>query len=200
MGNDTFFKNAKKRESKQSLLWSTRIHDYIRKHPTEYPSTLDDLLKICGVTIDWESVSNYQSFHAYLGKQRKKTDEAFKILVDDGWFNKYITDGLTEEQIYDKFIDVCLSWHLIPLYYDIDGKYKLIDLHSFILIKQERIRSTCKEISTKLNILQDHSTVLPRAVICGMQELKGTDNIKPLLDARNKLNEFLPEGETEDEE
>ena len=55
-------------------------------------------------------------------------------------------------------------------------------------------------ISTKLNILQDHSTVLPRAVICGMQELKGTDNIKPLLDARNKLNEFLPEGETEDEE
>ena len=198
MGNDTFFQNVKKRDSKQSLLWATRLHDFISKHPTEYPSSLDDLLGICGITIDWESVSTYQSFHGFLQKQRKKTDKAFGILVDEGWFNKYIADGLTEEQIYDKFIETCLSWNIIPLYYDVDGLYKLIDLHSFILIKQERIRSTCKEISTKFNDLQNHSRVLPRSIISGMEELKGSDSVKPLLDARKELNRFLPEGDLDE--
>jgi hypothetical protein len=143
-----------------------------------------------------ESVSKYQRVHAFLINQRKKTDALFKILVDDGWFNKYISEGLTEERIYNKFIETCLSYNLIPLYYDVDDKYKLIDLPSFILIKQERIRSTCKEIATKIEILQDHSSVLPNAVMSGIDQLRGKES--PLFKARDELNKFLPVGE-EDE-
>ena len=138
-------------------------------------------------------------FHSFLQNQRKKTDEMFAILIQDGWFEKYKSDGLSEEEIYDKFIDTCVSWRLIPLYCDVDSKYKLIDLQSFILIKEERIRSTCKEVVTKINTLGIHSEILPNAINLSIEELRGTDNAKPILKARKELNKFFLPRATEDE-
>lgn len=193
MSNKTFFEKVNKRESMEHMNWLNNLHNFIKKNPEEYPSDLKDLMGICGLTIDFESVSLYQSFHAFLIRQRKRTDEAFSILIDDGWFTKYISEGLTEEQIYDKFIDTCLSWDIVPLYYDDDGLYKLIDLHSFMMIKMERIRSTCTEISNKIKVIQETAKVLPYTVISDIEHMKETDNIKALVDARDQLNKLLPE-------
>lgn len=182
----------------ESQHWSTCLHDHIKRFPKNYPSSLNEMLEICGLEIDLESVSRYQRFHSFLVKQRKKTDDMFSILIDDGWFNKYKSEGLTEEEIYDRFIDTCLSWRLIPLYCDVDGKYKLIDLNSFILIKQERLRSTCKEVATKIETLIHHADVLPESINASINELRGTSEIKPLLDARKGLNVFLPSGDSDE--
>ena len=186
-------------KSRLHTHWSTCIKKYIEKHPKKYPSDLKGLTQICGIEIDFDSVTLYNKFHSFLQKQRKKTDEAFNILIGEGHFNKYIAQGLTEEEIYQKFIDTCVSWGIIPLYYDVDGCYKLIDLHSFLQIKTERLRSTCKEISTKVHTLKEHSRVLPRAIISEMEQLKDSDKVQPMIEARDHLNKLLPSS-TETEE
>ena len=197
--NNQPFINANKKLSKQHQHWLVLLQKYINNHPDDYSSSLTDLMSICGFSVDMESVRLYQSFHNLLVKQRKNTDKMFRILIDDGWFNKYISEGANEKQIYGKFIETCLSWGIIPLYYDVDGLYKIVDLDSFMIIKTERLRSTCKEISTKMNILKDTSLVLPKTVGSGMDQLVGSDQVKPMIDARNELNRLLPDRKEEDD-
>jgi hypothetical protein len=122
-----------------------------------------------------------------------KSTEKPHIAITDGWFQKYIDEKIPEEQIYDNFISCCLSWGIIPLYYDVDGLYKLIDLESFMMIKTERLRSSCKEIYSKMDVLKNTADVLPNTVSTGINELKGSEHVMPMIKARNELNRFLPE-------
>lgn len=115
-----------------------------------------------------------------------------------GWFTKYISEGVSEEQIYLKFVDTCLSWGVIPLYCDVDGLYKLIDLDSFMVIKTERLRSSCNEVSSKLTVLKDTSMVLPNKVASGLNELVSSDKVKPLIGAKKELTRLLPSSENEE--
>ena len=189
------FKNIKSREGKFGQQCSRALYDFIKKNPVEYPNDLEGLMAICGLHCDFDSVKTYQQFHSFLQRHRKYTDNMFSILIVDKWFEKYKTDGISDEDIYQRFIDTCISFEIIPLYYDADGKYKLIDLHSFLLMKKERLFSAVTEIKHKADSYKMLEEVLPDTIHSELEMLKASPNIKKLLDARNELNKFLPEGD-----
>lgn len=191
----TTFKNIKSREGKFGQDCSRKLYDFIKKYPAKYPSDLKELMGICGLKCDFESVKTYQQFHSFLQRHRKYTDEMFSILIAENWFDKYKLDGLTDEDIYKRFIDACLSYEIIPLYYDVDGLYKLIDLHSFLLIKKERLFSAATEIKHKVDSYKVVEQILPDTIHSEIEMMKESPDVKKLTEARNELNKFLPEGE-----
>lgn len=78
------FVDANRHLSREHQHWLSCIQRYIQNNPMGYPSNLSDLMGICGFTVDFESIRLYQSFHALLCRQRKNTDDLFKILIDEG--------------------------------------------------------------------------------------------------------------------
>ena len=181
------FKKVKSREGKFGQKCSRALSDFIRKYPEKYPSDIGELMLICGIHCDFESIKIYGKFHNFLQRHRKYTDEMFTILIQDNWFDKYKTEGLTDEQIYQKFIDACISWEIVPLYYDVDGKYKLIDLHSFLLLKKERLYSAFAEIQHKVESYKTVEKILPDTIHAELEMMKESPDIKKLSDARKDL-------------
>jgi hypothetical protein len=190
----TTFKNIKRREGRFGGECSKALYDFIKKHD-EYPRDMKGLMDICGLKCDFESVKVYQQFHAFLHRHREYTDEMFSILIIDKWFDNYKAEGITEEEIYHRFIDTCLSYFIIPLYYDSDGLYKLIDLQSFLDIKRERLISAVTEIKHKAEAYEDAEKALPDTIHSEMEKIQHSPDIKKLREARNELKKFLPVGE-----
>jgi len=118
----------------------------------------------------------------------------FNILIQDKWFDKYKEENLTDEQIYQKFIDACISWEIVPLYYDVDGKYKLIDLHSFLLIKKERLFAVVTEIKNKVKSYKIVGQVLPDAIHNELEMMRETPDVKKLTEAKKDLK-YLTKGD-----
>ena len=192
------FKNIKSKESKFSQDCSRALYYFIKKHPVKYPSNIKELMDICRLECDFKSVKTYQQFHNFLQRHRKYTDNLFSILTDEGWFDKYKKDGLIDEEIYKRFIDVCISYEIIPLYYDgADGDYKLIDLHSFLLLKKERLFAVATELKHKGEAYTSMEKVLPDTIHSEIEIRKESPEVKKLLDARKELNKFLPVGNKE---
>lgn len=189
----------KKHESSFDRHCAKHLNKHIKENPMSYPSDISELMSICGVTCDLQSVRNYQRFHAFLVRHRKMTDEKFIELVNNGVLDKYLNNGHSEEEIYHKFIDCCLSYEIIPLYCDIDNKYKLLDLHSFLLVKKSRLKSAGSEIKNKFVSLKKPLDVLPNTVGMELNILRDSPDIKQLQDARDELNRFLPEHNEEGE-
>jgi len=193
------WKTIKKHESSFDRHCARHLYYHIKQNPKEYPSNIITLMDICGIKCDIQSVKNYQRFHAFLVRHRKMTDMKFVELVDSGWFENYLNDGHSDEEIYHHFIDTCLSWEIVPLYCDVDGKYKIIDLPSFLDMKKQRIKATCKEIKTKFESFENTMKVLPDTVNTELNLLKSDSTVGELIAARDKLNKFLPESkETKD--
>lgn len=145
-----------------------------------------------------QSVRNYQRFHSFLVRHRKRTDEQFEFLFTTGEFDKYLNNGYSEQEIYQKFIDCCLSYEIIPLYCDIDEKYKLLDLESFLLVKKQRLKSAGREIKNKFDSLKKPMQVLPKTVKTELNVLRENPDITQLREAQDELNRFLPKHEDEE--
>lgn len=189
----------KKNESSFDRHCARHLYYHIKQKPTEYPTDILELMNICGIKCDIVSVKNYHRFHAFLQRHRKMTDVKFSELISSGWFEKYLNDGHSDEEIYHHFIDTCLSWEIVPLYCDIDGKYRIIDLPSFLLIKKQRIKSTCAELKNKFESFEETMKILPATVTAELELLKSDKDITNLLAARDKLNKFLPEHREEEQ-
>jgi len=186
------WKFIKKHESSFDKHCAKHLYKHIKENPTSYPSNISGLMNICGIKCDLQSIRNYQRFHAFLVRHRKMTDKKFVELVNSGWFEEYLNNGYSEEEIYHKFIDCCISYEIIPLWCDVDGNYKIIDLHSFLLIKKERIKSASAEIANKFVSLKEPIKILPNTIKTELNILKESSDIKQLQNARNELNHFLP--------
>jgi hypothetical protein len=194
----TTFRNIKRRENNFGQQCSKKLYAFIKKHPVKYPSDIKELMDICGLECDFDSVKVYQKFHAFLQKHREYTDEMFGILIADNWFDKYHAEGLSDKDIYDRLIDTCISWEIIPLYHDSrDGKYKLVDLPSFLLMKQEGLFSATTSIKNKAETYQIMEQALPDTIHSEMERIKSSPVLKKLRNARNELNRFLPEGKAD---
>jgi len=178
------WKFIKKHESSFDRHCSRNLYEYIKTHPKSYPSTIKELLDICGIKCDFESVKNYQKFHSYLIKQRNQTMNKMEELITHGYFEEYLNNGHTEEEIYNRFIDTCLSYEIIPLYSDSDKKYYLADLNSFIDIIHTRLKANKSEITHKFDMIKTSKNILPETI---KNEFPKLDN-KPNLD-------FLPNGD-----
>ncbi len=187
------WKFIKKHESSFNLHCAKNIKRYIDSNPKSYPTTLEELMEICGVKVDLESVRLYQKFHSFLMKQRKLTMQMFEELITMGYFEQYKTEGLHEKEIYRKFIDTCLSYEIVPLSCDVDNKYKLCDLSSFLEMIESRLRSTGSELKQKFEYMSTMGEILPQTITGELEALQG--DFQMLKDARDHLIKYLPSGE-----
>ena len=169
------------------------LYKHIKENPSSYPSSLDGLMKICGITVDWDSIKYYQKFHSFLNKHRKKTMDKMNDLITGGYFERYKNNGISEQDIYQSFIDTCLSYEVIPLWCDVDGKYYLMDLESFCNMINVRFKSIASETVRKFDNLKIAHNILPNKVNQEMSYLNTSDETSKLRNARDKLNKYLPE-------
>ena len=146
-------------------------------------------MDICGIKCDFESVKNYQKFHVYLIKQRNQTMEKMEELITFGYFEEYLNNGHSEEEIYNKFIDTCLSYEIIPLYGDSDKKYYLADLDSFIRIIKTRLKANKSEMTNKFGMIKTSKNILPETINNEFAKLNQKQNL-----------DFLPESNDDGED
>ena len=91
------WRTIKKHESSFDKHCAKHLGKHIKNNPTSYPSDISELMLICGVTCDFQSVRNYQRFHAFLVRHRKMTDDKFIELVNTGWFEEYLNNVSYDE-------------------------------------------------------------------------------------------------------
>lgn len=189
------WKVIKKHEKSFNRHCARTLADYIKNHPSSYPSDIEELLEICKIKVDMESVKKYHKFHSFLVKHRKMTMTMFERAIENGDFKKYKDEGIDEKEIYQRFIDTCLSYEILPLYCDVDGRYKVCDLYSYLEMINARLKATGSELKEKFGRFETMNEVLPEAVNDELLLLQ--DDFQMLKDTRDHLNKYLPESKGE---
>jgi len=191
-GNSDF---VSKHENSFSRHIARELAKHIKKNPTSYPLKLPDLMGMFNLKYDSKVLRDYAIIQQFLMHHRKYSMKMFEYLIASGWFNAYKNNGHSEVEIYQGFIDKCIneSPPIIPLYCDIDDKYKLIDLNSFLMMLESRLKASGKELTRKFKYFKNTYDVLPDAVGSELDSLTSSDDFKMLKDARDELNRFLPE-------
>jgi hypothetical protein len=156
-------------------------------------------MQLFGLKYDAQAISDYHELHQYLVKHRKYTVEMMEMMFVNGHFHRYIEDGMSEEDIYQGFVDKCLSYGIIPLYSDSDGKYKLVDMQSFFSIIESRLRASGSELVSKMKNIKTVSNVLPKKTEFEVSLMRDDPRFDMLQSAKKKIGVLLPERKTEDE-
>jgi len=191
--------------NKHEPSWSRRIarglSDHIKNNPSSYAIKLPELMSMFKLKYDSEVIHDYGLIQQFFVNHRKYAMNMFKHLIDSGWFERYLNNGHSEAEIYQSFIDKCINEQppIIPLYCDIDSKYKLIDLNSFLLMLESRLKATGKEMTRKFKYFKNTYDVLPKTISNELNQLNTNDNFDILKSARDELNKFLPDSKEETE-
>lgn len=193
-GNSNFVGNH---ESSFSRRCARTLATHIKENPSGYPLKIEEIMEMLKLKYDSKVLNDYRFIERFFVNHRKHAMSMFDYLITSGWFNEYKDNGHSEEEIYQAFIDKCINEvpAIIPLYCDVDYKYKLITLDSFMLMLEERLKATGKEMGRKFKYFNTANKVLPNRITAEIEMLKERPDFKMLKEARNELNKYLPEGE-----
>jgi len=151
---------------------------HLREHPNSYARDIGEIMGILGIHYDAVAIKNYHKLHAFFSKHRKIMLQLMDKFIQSGEYEKYIQNGLSENEIFQRYMDFLLSWEVVPLHSDSeDGwKYKLLDLDSWMEMLNSRIRRIGTEFENKIDILRTAHNILPNSTEHVKQELTDTSN------------------------
>ncbi len=113
------------------------------------PFHVEDMMKECAQ--DSENRRDYAAAQQFLQKQRKDFAIAMLGFFSSPEYAKYYNDGLSEEQLFGKLVEVAVSWSVFPVWSDRDDdrNYKLYDMASYVHLKERRALALRTEIHRK---------------------------------------------------
>ena len=154
------------------------LTQYLRENPSSYARNISEIMGILGLHYDAIAIKNYHKVHAFLSKQRKLMITIMDKFIKTGEYETYLQDGLTEDEIFQRYMDFLLSWEVIPLHSDIDDgwKYKLLDLNSWMEMVDSRIRRIGSEFEEKIKTLRTAHYMLPNSAGIELESLTNTSD------------------------
>jgi len=184
------WKKIKARESPLFRRMRRVLIDYIGKHPLSYPLNIEELMKLFGFEYNGVIIGNYKRTQRFMISQRKQMNYEMTRFLKSGQYEEYLKKGLSEEEIFRKFVDTMLSYEVIPLYSDSDDdyKYKLLDLPSYFEMLNSRIRKISTEFEHKINIVRSTARIAPKET---------RKELGVILDAPDEVQRFLEGRNTE---
>ena len=155
--------------SKPSAFESRLIQNF--KHSLEEHPNMNEIMKMCHFDYDYKIIYTYNRVSSILQKHRRYMKRAlgsFTTLLDvDGKvpYVRYLEQGLTEREIFDKFIEYCVDWDVIPVYADrdVDFRYYLLTLDSYMDMIDNRISKVGQEFKNKVDSLRTLRDSFPKA-------------------------------------
>jgi len=109
--------------------------------------TLRELMTGCG--LDYDGKKDYANILSILGKERRDIEKLFKYFVHSEEYKKAKENNQSDDEIWEKFITASNSWNVYLVYRDADGRYKEIDLFSYAMQINNRLRAINTEIRHK---------------------------------------------------
>ena len=185
------FRNRKPCAFESQLIKTYK--DKIIQNPETYPMNMSEITAMCGLPYDPEVLFVYNKISSILQRHRKYLVKGINYFVneleEDGstMYQKYLALGMTEEEIFRKFIDFCVSWNVLPVYADEEDEYRyyLLDLPNWILMIEQRVNKLSKEFKNKVDMLIESQKAFPNRM---RRELRVISH-KP-----DELKDYLLEG------
>ena len=158
------------KNSKPSAFESKLIRNF-KNNLDEHPN-MNEIMKLCSFDYDYKIIYTYNRISGILQKHRRYMKRALGcfttlIDVDDKVpYVKYLEEGLSEEQIFNKFIKYCVSWDVIPVYADRDEefRYYLLTLDAYMDMINNRIAKVGQEFKNKVDSLRSLRESFPRTM------------------------------------
>lgn len=84
-------------------------------------------------------------------ERRGHLSELLEEFWNDDVYQKYISEGHSDEELFRKFIETCSYYGVHPIYCDleVDGYYKLLDLNHYVLLLKRRTAAIASELKSK---------------------------------------------------
>jgi len=138
----------------------------------------------------------YNKISSILQRHRKYLAKGIDYFVNEldeqgiTQYQRYVAMGLSEDEIFRKFIDFCVSWAVLPVYADEEDEYRyyLLDLSNWILMIETRVNRMTQEFKNKINMLRETQIAFPKRM---KKELKVIGH-KP-----DELKDYFLEGKDE---
>jgi hypothetical protein len=161
------------RNRKPSAFESKLINNYKKRildDPEKYPMNISELTEMCDLPFDYEVLYVYNKISSILQRHRRYLQKGIDYFVNEldeqgtTQYQRYVAEGLSEEEIFDEFINFCVSWDVLPVYaWDEDKfRYYLLDLDNWLLMIEQRVDRVCVEFKNKVDMLRSSQTAFPK--------------------------------------
>lgn len=142
----------------------------IKNNPDCYQKNMSEIMDMCGIEFDYSMIQVYNKVSHIFQKHRRymihKLQDFTILLEEDGLtrYQKCLSEGMNEKQIFEKFMKCCVDWNVIPVYSDKDDdwRYYLLTLPEWIVMIDQRISRMGKEFKNKIDILRAARDSFPK--------------------------------------
>jgi hypothetical protein len=132
------------------------------KRNRELHPNMTEIMNMCDFDFDYKIIYTYHKVSSIFQKHRRYMKcalEEFTTLIGTDNkvpYVKYLENGLSEKQIFNKFIEYCIDWDVIPVYADRDKdwRYYFLTLPAYMEMIDNRIMRVGKEFKNKVDSLR----------------------------------------------
>jgi len=158
-------------EERKITLW---LH-HLYRNPDGSPNLgvtfeLKDLARECDMIYSGtnEAGDEREYMHPIVRHYVHRMREAVETFVEWFWtspqYQEYVTDGLSDEQILLKIVEVMASFDVFPVWCDREGdeRWKLMDLHAYARLREIRQNAIISEVGEKATKMELMMRRFPR--------------------------------------
>ncbi len=150
-----------KKKLDAGIITQQEYEDLIEKDHAD-AFTLREIMDAHGM--DYDSRADYTKAYTALAQERKEIEGYFELFVNSDELNNARKMGKSDDDIWRDFLNASNSWNIHLLYCDDDGRYKQIDMFSYSMLVNRRLKAMDMELRTKAEQIKLIGKELPSLI------------------------------------